>query len=180
MSESTAAPTRNDTWTIDTYAAHNEALRHAELRFQDERLRWMEERDRRYSEVKNAEEKALRIKEEADRTALGLQRENQQYRDEKGNELRAQIERERGSYATRHDLTAAVEKLEATLKPLAEYVTGQLGARSQVVEQRAQISAVQAFVAVLVSIIAAGVLFLSLHKTSTPIVIQPTVTAPSK
>ncbi len=96
-------------WTLEAYIEHNEALRLAEERFQAER-------DRRYSEVKSAEAMALRIKEEADKTALGLQRDNQQYRDEKGNELRAQIERERGTYITR-----------AEFKPVADYVTGQQG-----------------------------------------------------
>ncbi len=99
-------------WTIDTLAVHHDVIRQAEVRFQ-------EERDRRYTEVKQAEEKALKIKEEADRTALGLQRDNQQYRDEKGNELRSQIEQERGTYITRTEL-----------KPIADYVAAQSGPRA--------------------------------------------------
>ena len=107
-------------WTIATYAAHNEALRLAEEKF-------LQERDRRYAEVKSAEEKALRVKEEADRTALGLQRENQQYKDEKANQLREQIGSERGLYASKGDLNAATEKIAATLQPLQSYVAGQQG-----------------------------------------------------
>jgi len=104
-----------DGWTIATYAAHNEALRAAEEKF-------LQERDRRYAEVKSAEEKALRVKEEADRTALGLQRENQQYKDEKANQLREQISSERGLYASKSDLIGAVEKIQATLQPLVNSV----------------------------------------------------------
>jgi hypothetical protein len=46
-------------WTIETYAAHNEALREADAKFQSER-------DRRYSEVKIAESKALELQAEKD------------------------------------------------------------------------------------------------------------------
>ncbi len=107
-------------WTIDTYAAHNEALRVAETRYQTER-------DRRYAEVDIEKEKALKIKETADLAALGLAREIQTYKDEKANELRTQIEHERGDYATKTDLTAAVSKLEVTIKPVSDYVTSQQG-----------------------------------------------------
>lgn len=107
-------------WTVDTYAAHNEALRSAHTQFEDER-------DRRYTEVGVEREKALKIKETADLAALGLAREIQTYKDEKANELREQISRERGLYATKDDLTAAVLKLEETLKPLQEFVSVQRG-----------------------------------------------------
>jgi hypothetical protein len=101
-------------------AKYESALHLAEEKFQNER-------DRRYAEVKNAEEKALKVKEEADRTALSLAREIQTYKDEKANELRSQIERERGSYATQGDLKGAIEKLEATVKPLADWIASQQG-----------------------------------------------------
>lgn len=107
-------------WTIDTYAAHNEALRVAEKDF-------LAERDRRYTEVQVEKEKAVRIKDEADRAALQLSRDSQIYKDEKANELRSQIERERGNYALKTDLVATVEKIEATLKPVVDYVSGQQG-----------------------------------------------------
>jgi hypothetical protein len=86
------------------------------LRAADERF--FEERDRRYAEVALEREKALKIKEEADKAALGLAREIQTYKDEKANELREQIASERGLYATKGDVQAAVEKIEATLGPL--------------------------------------------------------------
>jgi hypothetical protein len=115
-----ASPRDESGWTIETYSAHNEALRAAEARFQDER-------DRRYAEVDIEKEKALKIKETADLAALGLAREIQTYKDEKANELRSQIERERGNYATRSDLVAMGDKFEAQLKPISEYVVGQQG-----------------------------------------------------
>lgn len=108
----------------------HETERRLDQRFLDLReadSKFAEERDRRYTEVNIEKEKALKIKETADLAALGLAREIQTYKDEKANELRSQIERERGSYATKDDLIAAVSKLEVTLKPLAEYVAGQQG-----------------------------------------------------
>jgi hypothetical protein len=102
-------------WTIGTYVAHNEALRDAQTKFEAER-------DRRLAEVNIEKEKALRIKEEADKAALGLAREIQTYKDEKANELRSQINNERGLYATRADVQAVQDKLEVMIKPLAAYI----------------------------------------------------------
>lgn len=121
-------------WTIDTLAQHVK-----ELRLADERLE--AERDRRYSEVATEREKALRIKEQADRDALGLARQIQEYKDEKANELRAQIEGERGDYLNRleynsahvslqNEVKATAEKIEESIKPLAAYVAAQSGPRA--------------------------------------------------
>lgn len=107
-------------WTIDTLAVHHAVLREADEKYDLER-------DRRYAEVKNAEEKALKVKEEADKTALGLQRENQQYKDEKANQLREQIGSERGLYATKQDVVAAVEKVQASITPLVTFVSNAQG-----------------------------------------------------
>jgi hypothetical protein len=96
------------------------ALRECDHRFD-------EERDRRMSEVALEREKALKIKETADLAALQLAREIQTYKDEKANELREQINRERNLYATKDDVTAAVEKMEATIRPLVEYSSSQQG-----------------------------------------------------
>ena len=104
-----------------------EALRRADEKYERAKEKFEDERDRRYSEVALEREKALKIKEEADKAALGLAREIQQYKDEKANELREQINSERGLYATKGDVTSAVEKVEASIKPLAEYVTAQQG-----------------------------------------------------
>ena len=94
-------------WTVETYAIHNEALRVAEEKFQAER-------DRRYSDIAVEREKALRIKDQADRDALDLAREIQKYKDEKANELREQIASERGLYVTRDEM-----------KPIFDYVAAQ-------------------------------------------------------
>jgi hypothetical protein len=83
--------------------------------------------DRRYTEVNIEKEKALKIKEEADKVALGLAREIQTYKDESNNRLREQINSERGLYATKLELTAAIEKVEVLVKPLITYVTTQQG-----------------------------------------------------
>jgi len=88
---------------------HLEAIRAADMRFN-------EERDRRYAEVNIEREKALKIKETADLAALQLAREIQTYKDEKANELREQINSERGLYATNKDID-----------PIKSYVSSQTG-----------------------------------------------------
>lgn len=88
---------------------HLAALRSDDLRFN-------EERDRRYHEVNVEREKALKIKEEADRRALELAREIQAFRDEKANGLLELVKSERGSYATNKDL-----------EPIKSYVSSQTG-----------------------------------------------------
>lgn len=107
-------------WTLEAYIAHNEAIRAKDEQFNNER-------DRRYTEVGVEREKALKIKETADLAALGLAREIQTYKDEKANELREQISSERGNYATKDDLMAAVSKLEVMVKPLSEFILAQQG-----------------------------------------------------
>jgi len=99
---------------------HLAAVRESDLRFEAER-------DRRYAEVNLEREKALKIKETADLAALELAREIQTYKDEKANELRSQIERERGTYVTQEQLTAMAREYMAALKPLNEFVAGQQG-----------------------------------------------------
>ena len=103
------ASTSTGGWTIDTVKEHFQVLRDADFRF-------YEERDRRYSEVNIEREKALKIKETADLAALGLAREIQDYKDEKANNLREQINAERGSYPTK-----------AEMKPFMDYITGLQG-----------------------------------------------------
>jgi len=83
-----------------TLREHLEAMRQAD--------------DRRYAEVNVEKEKALKIKETADLAALQLAREIQTYKDEKANELREQINSERGLYATKDDLAAAIREVIAS------------------------------------------------------------------
>jgi len=68
--------------------------------------------------LRAADQRALEIKETADLAALELAREIQSYKDEKANNLRSQIESERGSYATKDDLGAAQDKFDAQLEPV--------------------------------------------------------------
>jgi len=114
-----------------TLKEHYDALDRERKQWEVERRiledRFLAERDRRYTEVSQEREKALKIKEEADKTALGLQRDNQIYKDEKANELREQIGSERGLYATHAELGSAIERIEAQLKPIASYVSVQQG-----------------------------------------------------
>ena len=101
-----------------------------ELRYREGKeaqQRFDTERDRRYDEVSKEREKALKIKEEADKAALGLAREIQIYKDEKANELREQINSERGLYATKPDLAALGERIDATLRPLLSFMAAQQG-----------------------------------------------------
>ena len=88
---------------------HLAALRIASERFDAER-------DRRYTEVNIEREKALKIKEVADLKALDLAREIQIYKDEKANELREQINSERGLYVSK-----------AEMEPIKTYVASQVG-----------------------------------------------------
>lgn len=108
-------------WAIGTYAIHNEEMRKAEYRFQDER-------DRRYTEVNVEKEKALKIKETADLAALSLARESQVYKDQQADVMREKNLAASGVYATNADLALVVEKMEKALKPLVEFVSSQRGA----------------------------------------------------
>lgn len=140
-------------WTLDTLQAHITSLIDANERLNErldsERERFNQERDRRYSEVNIEREKALKIKEEADKAALGLSRENQIYKDEKANQLREQINSERGSYATKDDLTAAVREMSVTMAPLTAFVSGQ---RGELTGSTASVNKMMQFLAALVGI----------------------------
>jgi Fe2+ transport system protein B len=144
-------------WTVETWVKHSEALAAAERRFN-------EERDRRYAEVALEREKALKIKETADLAALQLAREIQTYKDEKANELRSQIERERGSYATKDDLSSAVDKVMAVVKPLADYVAARAGVGEDRTQKRqSQTLAVQVLGFVLGVVVAAFAVYAATH-----------------
>lgn len=80
-----------------------------------------------FDALRAADQRALAIKETADLAALELARQIQTYKDEKANELREQINSERGLYATKTDLAQAVDKVEALIKPQQDYVRLQTG-----------------------------------------------------
>jgi hypothetical protein len=129
---------------------HFTALRDADHRFQ-------EERDRRYTETNIEREKALKIKEQADRDALALARADQTYKDERANNLRTQLERERGDYATKDDLANLAAKFEATMDPVLKYVATAQGSRA------GQISGWQLLVGAVLTIVAVVAFFTSQH-----------------
>lgn len=114
---------------------HLQELREADQRFHDER-------DRRYTEVALEREKALKIKETADETARLLVAQNQAYRDEKANELRSQIERERGNYVTRSELAAAEDKLESMIKPLLDFMAASQGGKQALIDRNSAVLAI--------------------------------------
>ena len=137
-----AQPISASGWTIETLMTHQLALREGDRRF-------YEERDRRYAEVNVEKEKALKIKETAALAALQLAREIQTYKDEKANQLREQINSERGLYATKDDLDNATREIGTTIKPLLDYVSGQQGGHQRGAEIKGTTLALLAVLAVL-------------------------------
>ena len=114
-------PTESRGWTLDTFAIHAEALRQADIRFEDER-------DRRYTEVNIEKEKALKIKETADLAALQLARESQSLKELQNDALRDKTLSESGIYATNASVSAAIDQLKASLQPLIDFVSASKGA----------------------------------------------------
>jgi len=108
-------------WTVDTYATHNEAMR-------VETERFMDERDRRYTEVNIEKEKALKIKETADLAALQLARESQSLKEMQNDALRDKTLSESGIYATNASVAKAFDELRVSLQPLVDFVSAAKGA----------------------------------------------------
>lgn len=129
---------------------HLEALRNADLRFDSER-------DRRLTEVAVEREKALKIKEEADKDALELDRQIRAYKDEKQNEFRGALDDLSQQMATRRELEDVKVQIQTALKPLVDYVSAQQG-RSQGIGVSANV-----LVGGLYLIIAVVGLYLSTH-----------------
>jgi vacuolar-type H+-ATPase subunit H len=117
--------------------------------------------DRRYAEVNVEREKALKIKETADLAALQLAREIQTYKDEKANELREQINRERGLYATHDDVKAVSDRLEALIQPVTTFVNAQQGVHQGSVDSRGILSS---GLQIVLAIIAIGALAVAILK----------------
>ncbi len=117
--------------TTDTLKAFNDLRFEMQAKYDDMRdelqEKFLNERDRRYTEVKAADAMALKIKEQADRDAAGLERENRAYKDEKANNLREQIGGERGLYALKTDVQQLIERFDLSLKPINDYISGTRG-----------------------------------------------------
>ena len=125
-------------WTLESYIDHNESVLKLENKF-------LEERDRRYTEVGIEREKALRIKETADLAALELARESQVYKDERNDAMREQTLSQTGVYATHADvamvatkmevsITAVAERMENALRPLVHFMQSSQGEKTNIVE----------------------------------------------
>lgn len=110
---------------------------------------FIRERDRRLTEVALEREKALAIKDKADETARELDRQDRAYKDEKANNLRSQIESERGLYATKDDVQKVEEKLEALIAPLTKGADQQAGS---------QITRGQAYAALVAAVMILGLI----------------------
>jgi hypothetical protein len=100
--------------------------------------------------LRAADQRALQIKETADERALLLQAETQKYKDEKANDLRSQIERERGGYATKNELAALADKVGVALRPLSDFVAAQTSRTATNIDWRTGIYALITIAAVLI------------------------------
>jgi len=87
--------------------------------------------------LRAADQRALDIKEAEAAKALQLAREHQVYRDEQANNLREQINSERGRYATRVDLESAMSRVGAELEPVKAFMQSQQGRLSGISAQTA-------------------------------------------
>lgn len=143
-------------WTIETYAAHNEAMRLADKELIDER-------DRRYAEVNVEKEKALKIKETADLAALELARESQTYKEQQNDVLRDKSLADSGVYATNSSVAAAINSLRADLKPIFDFVSGQQGATVNAARISGRVLTIAAILATLFVGLTAGAIALIIN-----------------
>lgn len=140
-------PESSYVWTIESYAIYTEALRQADIRFD-------EERDRRYTEVNIEREKALKIKETADRDAMALARESQTYKEQQNDALRDKNLADSGVYARSEDVDASIEKLaqtvnsqfEGLIAKLEPFMNGSISQQGQ--QQGSQITKANLYAAV--------------------------------
>ena len=120
-----------------------------------------------FEALREADQRALQIKDKADEEALALAREIQAYKDEKANELREQINNERGVYVERREFeefrqryvdahVALEDKFDAQLKPINDYITGREG-------RSAGSTDIRAWVVFAIAILIAGQAFWATH-----------------
>lgn len=95
------------------------------------RRRFEEERDRRYTELRAADQRALQIAEQKDDKALVLAAQLQAEKDERRNDILERWSEDRGTFVTKDEYAAAhqtlVEKFE-DLKARLDKGTGGLAA----------------------------------------------------
>lgn len=117
------------------------------------RQRFEDERDRRYSDLRAADQRALQIKEAADATALVLAAELQKEKDERKNDVLARWDADRNTFMTRVEYNTAhqnlIERFEASLSALGAGQSSQAAGTSAVQTFRQnQIAIVTLFIAV--------------------------------
>ena len=123
-----------DEWTVSTLKIHTEELRRAQEKFEAER-------DLRYAQLAREREKHDAMRRDYELRALELARQIQTYKDEKANELRSQIESERGLYTTQAQTSSSIsgvyaeirsglDKMHETMKPLIAYYNAQQGSKA--------------------------------------------------
>lgn len=123
-----------------TSAATDVSLREYVTLDKDWQWRFLQERDRRYMEVEEERDRRYReVQVERDKAEV-IRAATQAYRDEKANELREQLASERLDYASKGDLTGAIETITATLEPIVRYVAGQQGGRQGALDQRSLVA----------------------------------------
>jgi sulfur relay (sulfurtransferase) DsrC/TusE family protein len=105
------------------------------MRFSKHLAMLMEERDRRYTEVGLERDKALKVKEQGDATALVLAAENQRLRDDVHNNVLNFLRDDRNTYATREEI-----------KPLVAFMQSQQGAKSGIDEVRTDSTSSRTFI----------------------------------
>lgn len=117
------------------------------------RERFEDERDRRYSDLRAADQRALQIKETADATALVLAAQLQAEKDERKNDVLARWDEDRNTFMTRVEYNTAyqnlIERFEASVAVLSAGQSGQAAGTNAVQTFRQnQIAIVTLFIAV--------------------------------
>ncbi len=123
------------------------------------RNKFLEERDRRYSEVAEARAEALQIKGQADRDALALAQKNQDLKDDRTAKLSEDVVGSRGNYATKDDLSQLGNQFATALKPIQDYIAGASASERRGTSSRTLTIAV---VTILVMLLGSAIAFASL------------------
>lgn len=148
--------------------------RSAELRAAD--IRFDEERNLRYQEQRQADEKLAEARRAADQKAIELQREVDQEHFAHLNEAAARSIEERAHFATRE----LVESLKESLGVFKEEINQRLDTRSG--ERQGVTGSARVLVGVLSAVVALLAIFAfwTSNQTADPVVVNPVVTVPAK
>jgi hypothetical protein len=95
-----------------------------------------------FEALREADQRALQIKEKDAAEALSLARENQRLKEEQHNNVLNQWRDERGEYATKTELANAVNRFETAHQPVVEFMAANLGCSKGTLDVRTIIFAV--------------------------------------